>query len=164
MISRTRTRGFTLIELLVVIAIIGILSSVVLASLNSARQKGRDARRISDIKQLQLALELYYDQNANYPTPPLGVGSGENLNGLIASIPTDPQTGDDYAYAALGSGSVCSSYHLGAVLETSGHSSLSSDSDAAAGTACTSGGTDFAGASAACTATAGTDACFDVKP
>jgi len=54
-------RGFTLIELLVVIAIIGILSSVVLASLNSARQKGRDARRISDVKQVQLALELFYD-------------------------------------------------------------------------------------------------------
>ena len=61
-------KGFTLIELLVVIAIIGILSSIVLASLNSARKKGRDARRVADIKQIQLALELYYDANSNYPT------------------------------------------------------------------------------------------------
>ena len=52
-------KGFTLIELLVVIAIIGILASVVLASLNSARKKSRDARRVADIKQIQLALELY---------------------------------------------------------------------------------------------------------
>ena len=62
-------RGFTLIELLVVIAIIGILSSVVLASLNSARKKGRDARRIADLKQLQLALELYYDANPSTGQP-----------------------------------------------------------------------------------------------
>ncbi len=54
-------RGFTLIELLVVIAIISLLSSVVLASLNSARIKARHARRASDLKQLQLALNLYYD-------------------------------------------------------------------------------------------------------
>ena len=53
------SRGFTLIELLVVIAIIGILSSVVLASLNSARTKARDTRRVSDMKQIQIALELY---------------------------------------------------------------------------------------------------------
>ena len=63
-----KKRGFTLIELLVVIAIIGILSSVVLASLNSARLKGRDARRISDIKQLQTALNLYNDAHASFPT------------------------------------------------------------------------------------------------
>jgi len=60
-------RGFTLIELLVVIAIIGLLSSVVLASLNSARKKARDARRKADVAQMKLALELYYDSNNSYP-------------------------------------------------------------------------------------------------
>jgi prepilin-type N-terminal cleavage/methylation domain-containing protein len=65
--DQQKPNGFTLIELLVVIAIIGILSSVVLASLNSARTKARDARRIADLKQMQLALELYFDSNNNYP-------------------------------------------------------------------------------------------------
>ncbi len=60
-------RGFTLIELLVVIAIIGILSSVVLASLNTARAKARDAKRFSDLRQIKIALELYYDSNNSYP-------------------------------------------------------------------------------------------------
>ena len=52
------SKGFTLIELLVVIAIIGILSSVVLASLNTARQKGRDARRLQDLKSIVTAVAL----------------------------------------------------------------------------------------------------------
>jgi prepilin-type N-terminal cleavage/methylation domain-containing protein len=60
-------KGFTLIELLVVVAIISLLSSVVLASLNSARSKGRDAKRRSDLKQFQIALELYYDKYGKYP-------------------------------------------------------------------------------------------------
>lgn len=60
-------RGFTLIELLVVIAIIGLLSSVVLASLNSARQKGRDSKKLQDLAQLRNALELYFAQNKVYP-------------------------------------------------------------------------------------------------
>jgi type II secretion system protein G len=61
-------KGFTLIELLVVIAIIGLLSTLAVVSLNNARQKSRDAKRVSDIKQIQTALELYFaDQNA-YPT------------------------------------------------------------------------------------------------
>jgi prepilin-type N-terminal cleavage/methylation domain-containing protein len=68
------SRGFTLIELLVVIAIIGILSSVVLASLNTARTKGQDAARISSVKSLKTALELYYSTYGTYPQSPVGNG------------------------------------------------------------------------------------------
>ncbi len=60
-------RGFTLIELLVVIAVIGILASVVLASLNSARGKARDAARQAGLVETQKALELYYDSYGRYP-------------------------------------------------------------------------------------------------
>ena len=60
-------RGFTLIELLVVIAIIALLSSVVLASLNTARSKARDAKRLADLRQVQNALELYRNDNGQYP-------------------------------------------------------------------------------------------------
>lgn len=60
-------KGFTLIELLVVISIVSLLSSIVLASLNSARIKGRDAQRKTDLKQIAAALELYYDAYGAYP-------------------------------------------------------------------------------------------------
>jgi len=61
------SRGFTLIELLVVISIIGILSSFAIVSLNSARTKARDALRKGDMAQLRTALDLYYDDNDQYP-------------------------------------------------------------------------------------------------
>ncbi|MEN9413231.1 MAG: protein ral secretion pathway protein [Candidatus Parcubacteria bacterium] len=132
---KSYTRGFTLIELLVVIAIIGILASIVLASLDSARKKGRDARRVADIKQLQLALELYYDQYNAFPT----ALSTSTLvaNNFISTIPTDPQSGAVYDYAALqgsaASVATCASYHLGATLENTSNTALSTDTDGATG-------------------------------
>lgn len=63
---QSRSRGFTLIELLVVIAIIGILSSVVLASLSTARNKANDGKIQTQLKSLQTAAEVYYSTNGNY--------------------------------------------------------------------------------------------------
>jgi type II secretion system protein G len=151
-----KNKGFTLIELLVVIAIIGILSSVVLASLNSARQKSRDARRVSDIKQIQLALELYFDSNGVYP----GV-----LTSLaptyIPTVPVDPQNTGNYTYRysglRVGSGTTCATYHLRATLEDTGHQALNSDGPdtTAAGTLCTG---------STVTDELGTDPIYDVRP
>ncbi len=62
-----KKKGFTLIELLVVISIIGLLSSVVLTSLNEARAKARDAHRIQSLKEVQKALILYYADYGRYP-------------------------------------------------------------------------------------------------
>jgi prepilin-type N-terminal cleavage/methylation domain-containing protein len=104
--------GFTLIELLVVIAIIGILSSVILASLNTARVKARDARRISDMNQVQTALAFYYSDNNQYPTSDIdGCGSWDVGNqdldfisgGLGTAMPDPPED-------QVGTGN-CSGYH-----------------------------------------------------
>jgi len=123
-------RGFTLIELLVVISIIGIVASIVLASLASARSKSRDVRRLSDMRQIQTAMALYYDDNETYPGPVTSWGEGgcswdssgrdtdgdgkywlEPLSdqGYIATVPVDPlNTGvcgsPSYAYYRYGAG------------------------------------------------------------
>lgn len=155
---RSLARGFTLIELLVVIAIIGILSSVVVASLNGARKKARDARRVDDVKQLQLALDLYFDSsagNGKYPA----VLSVLETNGFIPKVPTPPAGIDaNYLYVPLSS---CTSYHLGITLEDTGNIALNSKKSQAANatvpTGCGGGtaGSDFNGT---------TPAVYDVVP
>ncbi|MFH1979046.1 MAG: type II secretion system protein [Patescibacteria group bacterium] len=155
-----RKKGFTLIELLVVIAIIGILASVVLASLNSARKKSRDARRVADIKQIQLALELYFDANSTYP---VGTSLAALAPDYIATIPADPLSSvGAYKYQAItssGTQTACSSgtctyYHLGAIMEESTNPALPG-SDNTVG---------FDGSSTDCAGTVGADLCYDITP
>lgn len=102
-------QGFTLIELLVVISIISLLSSVVFASVNSARKKGRDAARVANVKSLKTALELYYDDNNGYPTVPIGNGDVPLENATFVSrlvpkylpvMPTLLVTDGDHYYSA----------------------------------------------------------------
>ena len=60
--------AFTLVELLVVIAIIGLIATLSVIALGNARSKSRDAKRVSDIKQVQTALELFFSDKGRYPT------------------------------------------------------------------------------------------------
>ena len=90
----TFKKGFTLIELLVVISIIGVLSSVVLSSLGTSRAKARDAKRKQEMKAIQSALLLYYQDNGNYPAmyawsgfSSAGCGNSGTLSGATGYIP-----------------------------------------------------------------------------
>lgn len=90
--------GFTLIELLVVIAIIGILSTLAVVALGGARTKARDSKRVADVKQLSTALELYYNNDGNYPSSITFGGSLVSPDGLttyITKIPSNPSPRND---------------------------------------------------------------------
>lgn len=170
--EKRNSKGFTLIELLVVIAIISVLSAVVLSSLNSARKKARDARRVSDMKTMQLALALYYNTNGSYPVfSPFAFVQG--INGSLSPyvgggvVPCDPSYtavvcnaangGSGYAYYSADG----STYHLGAAVEQNNISVLASDADVS------SGPNDFNGNGATCglsAAGAWGVACYDLVP
>ena len=117
----SKQKGFTLIELLVVISIIGLLATIVLVSLNSDRGKARDARRKADLRQLQLALQIYYDKNDRYPgenwcdsstgscgaacpcggddwASGSGIYTGLVGGGYISILPLDPINNSSYFY------------------------------------------------------------------
>lgn len=119
-------RGFTLIELLVVIVIIGILSTIVLANLSGSRQKGRDARRMSDLAQYQLVLEQFFDRCRAYPSTiyPSGGLNTVPIVGCVSwgtflsTFPKDPN-GSNYEYIVMTptSGTLAVDYVLKANLE-----------------------------------------------
>lgn len=104
-LANKNRKGFTLIELLVVISIIGLLSTLAMVSLNNARVKARDAKRLNDIKQINTALEVFFDSKNRYPVitgdsccdgwdqGPCGTNAfiGElTTNNIMAKVPQDP--------------------------------------------------------------------------
>ncbi len=112
----TIRKGFTLIELLVVIAIIGILSTLAIVALGSARQKARDSKRVADLSQVSKALELYYNDNNDYPTiitPGQPLASGSNV--YMAAVPSNPTPRNDNgcANADYTYGYITGSYSFG---------------------------------------------------
>lgn len=118
-------KGFTLIELLVVVSIIGILATLVVANLNAARSRARDAVRKADLRNIQTGLRLYYNDNSSFPSS-LTFGStltGTNGTVYMNLVPNDPiSPSQSYLYTY---DSTNDAYTLTACLENTSDTSCS---------------------------------------
>lgn len=126
-------KGFTLIELLITMLIIGIIASLAVVGLTSVRSKSRDTRRISDIRQIQNALEIYRNDNNVYPS---AITSGESMTGendyvYMSKVPTAPGINDGdcesdaYTYGSTDTSITYSiTYCLGGVVQSAGPGNL----------------------------------------
>lgn len=113
--------GFTLVELLVVIGIIAVLVTIVVVAVNPVRliQNSRDTKRRSDLNQIKAAMQLYYNENKNYPTTATNIpfGSVWTVSGTtyMKQVPND--TDGSYSYTGFGTcGTSCTDYYITAFL------------------------------------------------
>ncbi|MEA2065408.1 MAG: type II secretion system protein [Patescibacteria group bacterium] len=134
MFRKLNQKGFTLIELLVVIAIIGILSTMAVVALTSANTKARDAKRQSDLKVMQTAIEMYATDHGNPPPLSTWTALGTALaNYLPGGLPEDPSgTPRDWCYCVAGGASPTGKYLIATSLERSQAVASDIDSNSAA--------------------------------
>lgn len=114
-IIKTKKSGFTLVEIIVVIGIMALLSSIIFTSFDGAKAKSRDQQRVADISTIQLALEIYFNREKQYPLSLSEFTSSDKF-----TVPTPPTSLDVYNYfpMARSNGSLrCVSYHLWTKLE-----------------------------------------------
>ena len=112
-----RNNAFSLIELLIVIILLGILASLVSGNFLSSLKKGRDARRKADLQEVQKALELYYENNKQYPSSLTFGGQLSDANKTyMQKLPTDPSSNCAYSYIT---DSTNQTYYLLSTIENS---------------------------------------------
>ncbi len=115
---KNKQKGFTLMELMISMVILGILAALISGNFISSLKRGRDARRKQDLKELQNALEIYYENNRSYPTSiTFGGKFTDGGKTYMQKVPSDPQAPDcNYVYLKE-SGTSPSYYYLLATIE-----------------------------------------------
>ncbi|MFC1700755.1 type II secretion system protein [Patescibacteria group bacterium] len=132
-------KGFTLIELMLVSLIIGVMAVNAFAALNKAREKARDVQRVANLRNISLALELYYNDNNGYPSDAIADNNDWEIlfnelkiSRIINAIPLeDLEQGQiSYYYHTLSTTTnMANDYILGVVLENEEHPNLKGDFD-----------------------------------
>lgn len=125
--TATKETGFTLIEILIVIGIMGLLATIIAVSLLSSREKGKDAKRVTEVKQMTTALEMYMTTVGSYP---ISGTASTSIPGLVPNYlskipvsPDPPGTGcsdaeNDYMYRSVDGSSYSISFCIGGTVGT----------------------------------------------
>ena len=166
----SRNGSAPLIQTTLIIAAIVVLAAIVLIIVDSLGERTRDTQRIAAISSLQNFLSLYASNNSGDYPPTLSALVPE----YVPALPKEPlsESSAGYSYAAIGSSTSCTSYHLGVSLEDTSNKVLNTDSNASPQPVCAGSAPDFSGLSSApagtpCAADAGNgghESCYDVTP
>lgn len=176
-------KKFKWAEIIIILALASALGFVLVTNILDDSAKDRDAARLSDINQIRTALNEYFDRVGHFPTCLYKKTDCISLEGSVEmrTVPVDPFTSIPYAYASIGIGTDCRSFHLGTSLERTESQALLTGSDAPPeppSALCRGSDPDFSGLSYApggqqCNSTPGIaqptnasngETCFDLKP